>query len=61
MSRNRILHLEWFGPKAVLDRARLGTMGDEYDSAMLRILATSENFRLRYDAVKPNIPRLEIR
>ena len=31
------------------------------DPAFLRILARSERYKLRYDAAKPEIPRVEVR
>ena len=39
----------------------LGRWATNADPAMLRILAKSERFRLRYDAAKQEVPAVEVR
>jgi len=39
----------------------LGRWATNADPAMLRIVAKSERFRLRYDAAKQEIPAVEVR
>jgi len=39
----------------------LGRWATNADPAMLRIVAKSESFRLRYDAAKQEIPAVEVR